>query len=141
MPKRSQEFEGYICLSAKFWDDPEVEALGMTHAAFYLQMACRIRQLRTDGWITQAQVTKLGYQRWRAAVAAMVGLGMLTEHTNAAGAPSYYMPAYLEWNFSEAEYEEKRQQKSKAGRKSRCVKLHGEQCGCWNHQEPAGNRR
>lgn len=132
--KASQAWTGYIRLSAMFWDEQETEAIGMAHAAFYIQMACRIRQLRSDGWITEAQVSKLGYPKWRAAVEAMVGIGYLTAHTNAAGMPTYYMPAYLKWNYSEAEFEDLREKKSRAGRKSRCVANHPLGCNCWESE-------
>lgn len=135
MAKPDQRFTGYIRLSATFWDDPEIEALGMAHAGFYVQMACRIRQLRSDGWITASQASKLGYPKWRAALAAMVRLGLLTEHDTAAGQHAYYMPAYLKWNYSEAEYDELRSKKRRAGRKSRCVTNHGPSCGCWQTAE------
>jgi len=136
MARSSQRFTGYIRLSSTFWDEPEIEALGMVGAAFYLQMACRIRQLRTDGWITEAQASKLGYPKWRAAIATMVDpLGLLTEHVNAAGATAYYMPAYLKWNYSEAEFDDLREKKKSAGRKSRCVTNHGPDCGCWQAAE------
>lgn len=134
MGKPDQSFTGYIRLKATFWDDPEIEALGIAHAAFYLQMACRIRQLRSDGWITEAQASKLGYAKWRSAIVAMVRLGLLTEQPSATGLPAYYMPAYLKWNYSEEEFEVLRAKKSRAGRKSRCVTLHGADCGCWQEQ-------
>lgn len=135
MAKPRQEFTGYIRLSSTFWDDPDVEAMGITNAAFFLMVACRIRQLRSDGWITEAQASKLGYPRWVGALTRLVELGKLTKHTNAAGQPAYYMPSYLKWNYSEEEYREYRAKKQAAGRKSRCVTNHGEDCGCWQEVE------
>lgn len=131
MPKPKQEFTGWIRLSSTFWDDPDVEAMGMSHAAYFLMIACRIRQLRSDGWITEVQASKLGYPKWRAGLCRMVELGKLTAHTNAAGQASYFMPSYLKWNYSEAEFDALRNQKRTAGRKSRCVTNHGAECGCW----------
>jgi hypothetical protein len=137
MPKPSQGFAGYVCLSATFWDDPDIEDVGIMPAALYLMMACRIRQLRSDGWITEQQVAKLGHPKWRECLTRLLGPGLVTAHTNSHGAPAYYLPAYLKWNFSEAEYEELRGKKARAGRKSQCVARHGPDCGCWQ-REPTG---
>lgn len=137
--RKDQSFEGYIRLSSHFFDDPDIELLTWAERAFYLAMACRIRQLRSDGWLTETQVAKLGYPRWRPALSALVESGMVTTHDSPAGATGYYLPAYLKWNYSESQYEELREKRRSAGAKSRCVTNHGPHCGCWE-TAPGGNK-
>ena len=132
--RRSQAFEGYICLSAHYFDDPDIEPLPWAVKAFYLAIACRIRQLRSDGWITHTQVAKIGYPQWQSALRALLSAGKLTDHRIVAGEPAYFVPAYPKWNYTESEYEDLRDKRRRAGLKSRCVTNHGPECGCWQTQ-------
>lgn len=137
MADKTQAFQGYIRLSANYFDDPDMETLTWAEKAYYIALACRIRQLRTDGWITEAQAAKLGYQHWRKALAKLVEAGAISQHQDATNRTAYYLPGYLKWNYSEAQYDDLREKRRAAGLKSRCVTNHGPDCGCWKRQTHA----
>lgn len=111
----------FLALSAKFFDDDDVEPLRWDDRAYFVAIACRIRQLGSDGWITEAQASKLGYPRWRRALVCLVDAGLLTKHVNAHGLPAYYAPGYLKWNWSEDAW----QRKAHEGRADACRRWHG----------------
>jgi hypothetical protein len=95
----------FIPLSATFFEEEETRAIGMQAAATYLAMACKIRMLGSDGWITESQVQSLGIRTWRQDVAKMLTVGYLTAHVSALGNACWYMPSYLKHNQSQQAYE------------------------------------
>lgn len=109
----------FIALSADFFDDPDIGAAGHMPALLYLQMACRSRQLHSDGWLHESHVRRLGIPNWRRHITRLVNVGLITQHTDANGHPAWYLPAYLKWNYSEEAW----QRRHHEGRIGAC-KLH-----------------
>lgn len=91
----------FIALSQDFFDDPDVAAAGHLPTLLYLHMACRIRQLHSDGWLHQNQVMRLGFPRWQTHLRQLIEVGLVTQHQDANLKPGYYLPGYLKWNYSE----------------------------------------
>jgi hypothetical protein len=137
----------FIALSADFFEDPDVDAVGPGGQLLYLQLACRIRQLHSDGFIYEVHVRRLGVPKWQTHMRALVDVGLVTEHTDANGAPAWYMPAYLKWNWSEEAWLRKEYE----GKLWACKGRHRDPPPCdrescrdaarWldNHPKPAGS--
>ena len=116
----------YVALSATFFDDPDIDAAGPMPTLLYLQMACRVRQLRSDGFIHEVHVKRLGFPKWQTHIRTLVSVGLVTEHTDANGSPAWYLPAYLKWNPPEESY----LRKSHEGTLWACKGRHGGEPPC-----------
>lgn len=110
----------FLALSAGFFDDPDVEPLPWDDRAFFIALGCKVRQLHSDGWLTEAQVSRIGYPRWKRALPRLIDLGLLTSHTDAHGQPAYFLPGYLKWNWSEDAW----LRQSHEGRVDACKRWH-----------------
>ena len=116
--------EPHIRLWANYFDDAESEGLSLPTATAYLQMACRCRQMRSDGWIHEAQIAKLGISGWKRHVAALAAVDWLEGHQEPNGRTRWLLRGYLKWNLAEEDYARAKHN----GRLGGCRSKHPQPC-------------
>ena len=114
----------HIRLWANFFDDPDVDKLHPLAQNLYLRMACKSRQLRSDGLVHERHVAKLGLAGWRAHVDALTHAGLLAEFRDHDGQRRWHIVAYPKWNKCETDY----QRDTHNGRLGGCVSKHPQPC-------------
>ena len=90
----------YVPLDAAFFDDDKVIAAGEQAAYLYLNVLARVRQLDTDGVLSEAQMPRLGVPNWRKRLAKCVEVGLLVQSGD-----SYIVPTWCAWNETAAQRE------------------------------------
>lgn len=102
----------YVPLDAAFFDDDKVIVAGEAAAYLYLNMLARIRQLDTDGVISEIQMPRLGVANWRKRLAKLVEVGLIVQRGS-----DYIVPTWCVWNETveqrEARLRADRERKSK----------------------------
>lgn len=139
--------EPFLRLSALFFEDADEHALPHAAQLLYLRMATRTRQLRSDGWISEAHIEGLRVPSWRKHLKALEDVSWITrDATNGhgAGRARWYVSAYLKWNLSEDDYG----RRSHEGRVGGCTSKHEQPCQrapcidsrAWLDSHPAPSR-
>lgn len=102
----------YLPLDVSFMDDEKIIRAGEHAGWLYLAMALRCKALGLDGLLSDVQVARLHVPDWQARLEALVREKAVVERKN-----GYFLPAYLKWNESSKEKEERleRDRKRKAG--------------------------
>lgn len=114
----------FVALDAFIMDDPRVENLPWDMRAYFVAIACRVRQLRSDGYLTDSQASRIGYPKWRQALDRFAQVGLVEQVADPDGRTAWYVPAYLKWNPEELEYV----RRSKEGTAGSCQRWHDDGC-------------
>lgn len=114
----------HIRLSQNFFDDADEEGLDHLTAYLYARMAAKVRQLRSDGWVHEAHVSKFGVPAWRRRIADLVHVGWVCEFRDDRGRSRWYLPAYAKWNPLEDDYVRRVHE----GRTGGCTAKHEQPC-------------
>lgn len=102
----------YLPLDVSFMDDEKIIRAGEQAGWLYLAMALRCKALGVDGVLSDVQIARLHVPDWQERLALLV-----TEKAVTPRKGGYLLPAYLKWNESTKEKEERleRDRKRKAG--------------------------
>lgn len=123
-------------LDVGFWDDPQTLVMGESAAVLFQRLVAYSKRHETDGWVPMAQVRALGGRRWAAKLAPIVDQkwATLTDEAAPIGAQDVAqvadmsaakwcrIVAYLAWNDSSDDIEQRRETargKKRAQRASR----------------------
>lgn len=123
-PRRRLKNDPHIRLWANFFDECDEAGLSLTAQVMYLRLACRARQLHSDGRIHETQAAALRVPQWRKHVDALLAAGLLVESEGPGGRPGWYLPGYPNWNPCQADFERDRH----LGRIGGCHSRHQQPC-------------
>lgn len=94
----------YVPLSAGFFDDDEIVAVGERSAWLYLVVLARIKQLDSDGLISEQQMGRLHIRDWRRRLQPLLDFGLIDQ----VSPVTYRVRSWEKWNESAAERSERR---------------------------------
>jgi hypothetical protein len=139
-------------LDVAFWEDPDIVALGESSAVLFQRMIAYSKQHQLDGRVPIAAVRTLGGRRWREKFAPLVTSGLVQVTDSRAptraqfgaslaaiGAPTWcQIVAFLAWNDSSDEIEERRKiasEKKKSQRDAKANVPQGQKRDVPGHRE------
>lgn len=120
-------------LDVEFWDDPDTLAVGESAAVLFLRLIAYAKKHQTDGWVPMAYVRQIGGRRWQTKLDPIVrqGWATLTDETapngchavttlaDICGAKWCHVVAFLAWNDSSEDVEQRREIAREKKRKQR----------------------
>lgn len=123
-------------LDVGFWDDPETLAMGESAAVLFLRLVAYAKRHETDGWVPMAYVRKAGGRRWADKLAPILRQKWAALADEAApdcaqigstladmpGAIRCHIVAYLAWNDSSDDIEQRRETAREKKRAQRAAK-------------------
>lgn len=123
LPRRIKD-DPHIRLWQNFFDECDDNGIPMAAQMLYLRMACRCRQLRSDGWIHDGQIEKLGVKGWQKMTPPLTLAGLIQDYPDMNGRRRWFLPAYPKWNKTEEDYTRDRHN----GRIGGCTSKHDQPC-------------
>lgn len=109
-------------LDVEFWDDPDTLAVGESGGVLFLRLVAYAKKHQTDGYVPMSYVKRIGGRRWQSKMEPIVRQGWATltdetapdcDHIVAAlsdicGAKWCHVVAFLAWNDSSEDMEQRR---------------------------------
>lgn len=120
-------------LDVEFWDDPDTLAVGELGAVLFLRLIAYAKKHQTKGYVPMSYVKRIGGRRWQAKMEPIVrqGWATLTDETapdcahvvatlaDICGAKWCHVVAFLAWNDSSEDVEQRREIAREKKRKQR----------------------
>lgn len=103
-----------VFLDVNFYDHPKVVAAGERADRLYTEALCLAKRTWSDGFVTEAQVRKMGLPDWQERAAVLVTVGLFTRDDGRVG---WWIHDFLEHNRSRSEQEAISAKRADAGRK------------------------
>lgn len=94
----------FVPLDVNFLDDEKVLEAGERAAWLYIAMLCRCKQLGTDGYLTERQISRLHVDQWRPRLARLVEVHLVWLVEDGR----YWITGWLKNNEQAAKIEERR---------------------------------
>lgn len=103
-----------VFLDVNFYDNPKVVAAGERADRLYTQALCLVKRTWSDGFVSDAQIAKMGLSGWRKRAAKLEEVGLFHRDDNRTG---WWIHDFLDVNRSRAQQDEIVAKRAAAGRK------------------------